>query len=177
MLFNLFPKNKKIDILITSAFVSLKKYSKENFEFKLDNEIVKLPYRIHYISNSLTSILSKNQKKILYCIYTRSHDGYTREKYIKKLVEEKIEKWEIPFIIKLCDDYVIQILEVIYESLKNRDNTDIKRFCLNNKKEIFKSYSRMVSYWNEYYRDIDFKDYVGRKIFVECLGYQKDFNK
>ena len=48
---------------------------------------------------------------------------------------------------------------------------------LNNNKEIFKSYLRMVSYWNEYYKEINFKDYIGRKIFVECLGYKKDFNK
>lgn len=179
MLLKSFPKNKKLNVLIALFFISFKTNSKENFEFKLDNETVKIPYRIHCIPNFkwLTSILSQTQKKILYCIYTRSSNGFIREKYIKKILEEKIEEWEIPFIIKLCDDYVIEILEVIYDLLKNRDNTDIKRFCLDNKKEIFKSYSRMVSYWNEYYREIGFNNYVGRKIFVECLGYKKDFNK
>ena len=33
----------------------------------------------------------------------------------------------------------------------------------------------MVSYWNEYYRDIDFNNYVGNKIFVECLGYNRKY--
>ena len=185
MLFKAFPKKLRKDIMVTWFFILFKFFNLifnsdvGSFEFKLDNEIVKIPYHTYHVPNFkwLTSVLSQTQKKIIYCIFTRSYDGYVREKYIKKILEEKIEEWEIPFIVKLCDDYVIEILEVIYDKLKDRDNTDIKNFCLNNKKELFKSYSRMVSYWNEYYREINFKDYVGRKIFVECLGYSKDFNK
>ena len=46
-----------------------------------------------------------------------------------------------------------------------------------NKVSINKSYSRMVSYWNEYYRkdEFDFKKYIGRNLFEECLGYDRHF--
>ena len=42
-----------------------------------------------------------------------------------------------------------------------------------------KSYSRMISYWNEYYsnREFDLHKYVGWKLFEECLGYDKSFEK
>lgn len=42
---------------------------------------------------------------------------------------------------------------------------------------ISKSYSRMISYWNEYYRgyEPDFRKYIGRKLFRECLGYNRTF--
>lgn len=90
-----------------------------------------------------------------------------------------IEQWVIPFIVKLCDEYVLEILEVIYNKLKERDNTDIQNFCLINKTAIRKSYSRMISYWNEYYRGYEnnFRKYLGRSLFRECLGYDRTFEK
>lgn len=55
--------------------------------------------------------------------------------------------------------------------------TILKRFVNKNEISIRKSYSRMVSYWNVYYRYTDkyrkFNEYVGRKIFKECLGFDK----
>ena len=90
-----------------------------------------------------------------------------------------IEQWVIPFIVKLCDEYVLEILEVIYNKWKERDNTDIQNFCLINKTAIRKSYSRMISYWNEYYRGYEnnFRKYLGRSLFRECLGYDRTFEK
>lgn len=178
MMFKAFPKKLYKDVLLLAPFNIINlMYNSDNkyFSFKLTNDNVKIPYRynIFSIPKAIFSKLSINQKKIIYCIQTRSSDGYEREKYIKKILNEDIEEWQIPFIIKLCDDYLIEILEIIYDKLKDRNNTDIKNFCLNNQEEINKTYSRMVSYWNEYYRDIDFNDYVGNKIFVECLDYKK----
>ena len=90
-----------------------------------------------------------------------------------------IEHWVIPFVIKLCDEYVIELIEIIYDKLKERDNTDIQDFCLKNKITISKSYSRMISYWNVHYRgyEFNFKKYIGRKLFRECLGYDRTFER
>lgn len=79
--------------------------------------------------------LEKNniQKEILYCIYTRSCNGYIREKYLKELLKLDFDYWAIPFIVKLSDEYIVEILEVIYDKLKIRNNDDIKRFGLENK--------------------------------------------
>lgn len=118
--------------------------------------------------------LEKNniQKEILYCIYTRSCNGYIREKYLKELLKLDFDYWAIPFIVKLSDEYIVEILEVIYDKLKIRNNDDIKRFCLENKNIINKSYSRMISYWNEFYRSKEpsFHKYI-KKILKESLFF------
>jgi len=181
VIFKAFPKELIKDILLVVLLIPFKiinvMYNSDNkyFSFKLKKDNVKIPYRFSnfQVSKNIISKLSIRHRKILYCMYTRNLDGYIREKHIKKILDENIEEWQIPFIVKLCDDYLIEILEIIYDKLKDRDNTDIKNFCLNNEKEISKCYARMVSYWNEYYRDIDFNNYVGNKIFIECLGYNR----
>ncbi len=149
--------------------------------YSLDNCMVKFPYRIYFMEPDIEKLneLTDMQKVILYCIYTRSCDGYVREKYVKKLLSLDFGYWAIPFIVKLCDEYVIEILEVIYHKLKDRNNSDIKNFCLENKAVINKSYSRMISYWNEFYRDreYNFRNYIGRKLFRECLGYDRTFER
>lgn len=77
-------------------------------------------------------------------------------------------------IAYIIDDYIVEILEIIYDKLKERDNTDIQSFCLRNKVSTSKSYSRMISYWNEYYRsyEFDFRKYLGRSLFRECFLFE-----
>ena len=160
--------------------------TEEHKIYKVGNGYVKVPYRVYNNEVSLISLyfLNERQKKILYCIYTRHNDGYIREKYLCKLLDMNLEEWVIPFIIMLSSEYVVEILDLIYEKLCNRNNTDIKDFCLQNKDIICKDYARMISYWNEYYRiynpyypnefyELDFHKYVGRKLFRECFGYNK----
>lgn len=62
-----------------------------------------------------------------------------------------------------------------YDILKKQDTEQIKRFCLENMDLFCKSYSRMISYWNEYYRNKynNFHQYIGRKLFRECFGYSR----
>lgn len=156
-------------------------YSENVIEYSFNNIIIKIPYRIYFSDVDITKIddLTDTQKVILYCIYTRSCNGYVREKYLNELLKLNFDYWVIPFIVKLCDEYVIEILEIIYDKLKDRNNNDIKIFCLENKSVINKSYSRMISYWNEFYRDreFNFHKYIGRKLFTECLGYNRTFER
>lgn len=156
-------------------------YSMNVVEYKLNKFVVRIPYRIYFVDVDITKMsnLTDTQKEILYCIYTRSSNGYVREKYLSELLKLKFDYWVIPSIVKLCDEYVMEILEVIYDGLRNRNNDDIKAFCLENKTIINKSYSRMTSYWNEFYqcRESNFHKYIGRKIFRECLGYDRTFKR
>lgn len=134
---------------------------------------VRFPYRIYDPEPKETDMekLDKYRKLNLFCMYTRSNNGYIREKYVRKILESDFEEWCIPYIVKLCDEYVIEILECIYEVLKDRDNSDIREFCRQNNEAVRKSYSRMVSYWNEYYRKDypDINKYVGVRLFKECF--------
>jgi hypothetical protein len=81
--------------------------------------------------------------------------------------------WTIPYIVKACDEYVLEILEMIYEVLKEQDKERFKKFCYENSISFCKSYNRMISYWNVFYRDRYYKyhQYVGSKLFKECFGY------
>ncbi len=155
------------------------RFSEEKIEYKIFDETVYIPYRNYLLEPSESDIskLTDVQKQILYCIYTRSCNGYLREKYILKLLSSDFREWCIPYIVKLCDEYVSEILYLIHDSLSQRNNQDIKAFCAANRPAVQKSYSRMVSYWNEYYRKevCDFNNYIGSKLFRECLGYGRAF--
>lgn len=188
MFYNSFPKEFNKDLQEVLKIIPLKTdhnisigVSEETVEYKLDNDVICIPYRMYFCDvdaeqlNDLTDI----QKSVLYCIYTRNNNGFIREKYLKELLKLDFDYWVIPFIFKLCDEYVIEILFDVYESLKDRDNSDFKHFCLDNKKAVNKSYSRMISYWNEFYRNrvYKFRRYVGRKLFRECFGYNRTFER
>ena len=174
--------NRVIETLPQTTFYNVRFATSDDvIEYAIKNHVIAIPYRMYLLDISDVEYEKMNQiqKQILCCIYTRSCNGYIREKYLRKLLDMPLEEWTIPFVIKLCDEYVLEIIEVIYNKLKARDNTDIQDFCLKNKVSIRKSYARMTSYWNEYYRgyEFNFKKYVGRKLFRECLGYDKTFER
>ena len=150
--------------------------SEEQIEYKVKNDAVSIPYRIYFLepSDNEISKLTTIQRRILYCMYTRCCNGYLREKYIRKLLACNFEEWCIPYIVKLCDEYVVEILYVLYDSLSGRSNDAIKAFCAANKRATRKGHARMISYWNEYYRaeNHDLSTYIGTKLFRECLGYR-----
>lgn len=176
-----FPSELKLDLQIVLEILPHFNYSYDMIEYQYHHQMIKIPYRIYIddIETSKIAQLSPVQKEILYCIYTRSSNGYIREKYINELLQLDFDKWVIPFIIKVCDEYVIEILALVYEKLKDRNNDDLKAFCLENKVAICRSYSRMISYWNEFYRNqiYHFHQYIGRKLFRECFGYDRAFEK
>ena len=188
MFYNSFPSgleenlSKVMETMPNNTFNNVPFVTSDNtIAYTLENHVVDIPYRMYLLDITDTEYekLSQTQKQILCCIYTRSCNGYIREKYLRKLLDMPFEHWGIPFIVKLCDEYVLEILEIIYDKLKERNNSDIQSFCLKNKVSISKSYSRMISYWNEYYRgyEFDFRQYIGRKLFRECLGYDRTFEK
>lgn len=188
MFFNSFPKkfNKDLQKVLkvipqkTDRNISIG-ISEEKVEYRLENDVISIPYRMYFCDVDPAQIkhLTDTQKTILYCIYTRNNNGFIREKYLKELLKLDFDYWVIPFIFKLCDEYVMEILEDVYENLKGRDNSDFKRFCLENIKTVQKSYCRMLSYWNEFYRIrvYKFRTYVGRKLFRECFGYDRTFER
>lgn len=184
-----FPLRLKDDVELVMNKISSTSYSSISTTFtfdlfttyQLEDEQVDIPYRMYYkeLSDTVLKTFNETQFKILCCLYTRHDDGYVRQKYLEKLFDMIIEEWEIPFIVKLCDEYVLEILELIYNKLSNRTNDDIKQFCKYNEDIIHNGYERMMSYWNVYYRHKGylFRSYIGRKIFREYLGYDKEFRK
>lgn len=149
-----------------------------------DGESVSLPYRIWHSDALLPGFpLTEQQKLIYHCIFTRSSDGYARQRHVEALLEKEPPEWVMPFVLKLCDEYVAEIIEVIYTALQGRDNEDYRAFCRLNYPTFHKGYDRMLSYWAAYYRWYNhrtqkycktrYRDYVGWKLYAEVFGCKK----
>ncbi len=148
--------------------------TEEKRYFSVHDHNIIFPYRMYYLEIPATTFKEFNyqQKMILHCIYSRNDDGFIRQKYIESLLSMDFADWAIPYIVKINDEYVVEILEMTYTILKTHDTRRLKQICSENIPQMQKSYARMTSYWNEYHRKHypNFRDYVGNKLFMECFG-------
>lgn len=183
-----FPDDLRNDGAKVVGLIPMKTYNNvsvgitdENIQYTQKNVVIKFPYRMYFIDvpDDVLNKLSLQQQMILHCIYSRCCDGFVRQKHIQSLLLMDYADWAMPYIVKICDEYVMEILEMTYDILRERDTEQIKRFCLENVQSFCRSYSRMTSYWNEYYRDRchNFHEYIGRKLFRECFGYSKSLER
>ena len=142
-------------------------------EFNLNQEKIKIYYRVQL--KNYRDLSTQNLENILYnCICSRSSDGYIRGKALLKILNSDYY-FVIPFILLLASEYVIEILEQMYTKSSEHTFLKMSQFLGENSEfyPIFKS--KIVSYWNEYYRKSynftnqilqypSFEDYVGYKI-------------
>lgn len=183
MLINAFPSELASDVqAVYKLLIEQKTYNnvkngvtEAGYEYTLFNEEnIILPYRIYYkdIPPALLSGFSAVQLDIYHCIYSRCCDGFVREKHTNVLLSKALSYWTFPYIVKISDEYVIDIVKDIYEVLNAQDTTELKKFCQMNIKALYSGYSRMVSYWDVYYRRkecLHLQDYVGKKLFSDCF--------
>lgn len=158
--------------------------SENRCSYLVKGDIISFPYRIYYKDVFEKSIgrFSPTQQLIYHCMFSRHHNGFTREKHIDAiLLLDEIPYCAFPYIIKVSDEYVIKILECVYGHLYQRNNNELKLFCIDNLASFCVSHDRMVSYWNEYYRhrngSYTYKNYIGRKLFHDCFGYTYSMEK
>ena len=147
-----------------------------------NNSAVMFPYRMYYNENEklYTKLKDEDEKLIFDCIFTRNSNGFIREKHILNILSNNnLPEWCFPYILRLSSEYVVQIVEAIYEEMKNKNNSSFTEFCIRNRIMSKRSYTRMVSYWNEYYRADawKFKDYIGKKLYSELFLPNRDFEK
>ena len=184
-----FPEAFEADVrAVCNALASTKSaawngvlYSAETSEWRLCcGERVKLPYRI-YVSDRLchSAKLSAWQMLIYHCIFSRSHDGYTRQKHVAALLTSPLLEWMMPYVVKITGEYVKEILICVYEGLQGKDTTALRTFCAKNLTCIRLEHCHMISYWNEYHRHgcYKYKNYIGKKLYAECFGYRKTGQK
>ncbi len=183
-----FPSDLGNDVFKVVQLIPHKTYgnvsigtSEQTIQYSQNNISIIFPYRMYFfeVPDEVVSKLNLQQKMILNCIYTRCCDGFIRQKHLQSLLLMDYADWAIPYIFKICDEYVIEILEMTYDILKDQDTERIKSFCLENVQHFCMSYSRMISYWNEYYRSkyINFHKYIGRKLFRDCFGYSRSLER
>lgn len=136
-----------------------------------NNDSVTIPYRVEEICSESLG-LSKDDKLAYLCCLTRNGNGYKRFNALNEILNlvDK-QKWVYPYILKLCDEYVVEILERIYDTLPQMLNSQFVDVIRLNMSNLKKGYARMVSYWNAYYRkDIpNIENYVGYKIYKTLI--------
>ena len=154
-------------------------------EYKVyfDGELLIIPYRLYFNEPKLEKekLLSPTQKEILNCIYLRHHNGFVRQKRLEQLVDTT-DDFVIPYTLQLLGEYVIEILEVLDRHINNKTIDNYVEFTNENKKYWQQTESRMISYWNEYYRRPKFpklKDYIGKQIVdrIKANAQQKTLQK
>ena len=180
-----FPKDCAEDVESVFEILTLKKscpcadvyYLDQPTEWLLlSGEKICMPYRLCLEDSDLDApSLTSRQQVILDCIFTRSCNGYQRQRSLERLLAGELPEFALPYVVKLCDEYVVEILQVVYERLSPADRLRCRALCVRNIDYIKRAHSRMISYWAEFYRGdcYRYKDYIGRKLYAECFGYRK----
>lgn len=147
----------------------------------LDGECITIPYRIYLADHgALFPVpLTADQQIVFHCILSRSHDGHVRERHIKELLDMDPPHWALPYIIKVCDEYVVEILELVYTHLSGTDTSAYQALCRLNLQQFLYSHARMVSYWNEFGRwdCYRYRNYIGKALFETCFGYTRSMEQ
>ena len=150
--------------------------------FALPNgESVTVPERIYFreAAEERLASLTAEQKAIYHCIFSRSHDGYARERHVRALSAENIPDFALPYIVYSGGDYVMEIVAAALALARGEERARLRGFCALNIKNVQSCHSRMMSYYREYYRDIcpDYGSYAGKALFEECFGFYKTGQK
>jgi hypothetical protein len=134
---------------------------------EVGGERVQIPCRVYFNEPhfALVERLTSVQQSILHCIYLRSHNGYIRQKHLESL-RGISEDFVHPFVIQLLGEYVVEILDVLDRLFTDSVADAYAPFLLSNSFYWKQTQSRMISYWDAYYRQ-DFpklNQYVGKHI-------------
>lgn len=167
-----FPSNLQEDVENVISFLSDKKFEIHPSLFHnviLNNESLTIPGRLYFDESiCMGNDLSDLQKIILDCLYLLNHNGYTRQKGLENL--KNVDEYFItPFVIQILGEYVVEILEVLEKQLNEKTIVNFQTFKNENPILFQKTEKRIVSYWNEYYRNRypKLKNYIGMKILAK----------
>ncbi|MFP6818633.1 MAG: hypothetical protein VCA15_05095, partial [Acinetobacter sp.] len=104
-------------------------------------------------------------------------NGFVRQRALERLLKTDLTSFMIPFIFQLLGEYVQEILEAIEPILDANNQGLFAAFMLQNPKYDQTTQSRIVSYWNEYYRIkyLNFNDFIGYKILNKLKSFVLTF--
>jgi len=138
-------------------------YPWTTFSVQVENETLSIPYRIyHNVSLTRTEGLTL-QEQLLACLLTRHHDGLIREKHLTRIIAVNAT-WVPPFVVQLLGEYVIEIIRIIENNLGVLDKSLYGGFLRLNPDFWALTRSRVVSYWDCYYRSHRKETYPGFRV-------------
>jgi hypothetical protein len=159
-----FPASVQDDALRVVATLPQPSWNTETFQVRVEGEAVFIPYRIYHDPALIDQArLSPLQEELLDCLLTRRHSGFIREKHLRKIVSSNRE-WIPPFVVPLVGEYVIEIIEEIWNNVNNLNPQLYRRFLTNNPTFHALTNQRVTSYWNCYHRRYRREEYAGFQI-------------
>ena len=133
-----------------------------------DGEALRIPSRTYYDSERLLACTRlPGDAGIAMCLGTRHHDGHLREACARQLLLQD-RAWTVPFVVHLCGEYVLEIIEVIGGVLPAWNAQALARYLRDNPAYVDTLERRSISYWSCYYRRRYpvWEDYPGRRAMV-----------
>jgi len=141
----------------------------------VEQEHIQLPMRVYVpeVTPERIEELTSIQQTMLFCLYTRHHDGHIRERYLRQLLKtNQQDEWILVYILELASEYVRDIVDIIVPVIEQWNLEVKRRFVSNDPAYMKRIEDRMISYWNAYYRTSGERrseaDYPGFRI-IESL--------
>lgn len=140
------------------------------FSVVVGGQQVTIPGRLYNDEPSANAVmtLTARQRQLLHCLYSRHCDGMVRQRHVEQIVGSA-DPWVVPFVVQLVGEYVLEILVVIRDGLRDlaapgsRGHLAYGTFIADNPAFFARTQRRVVSYWNCYYRAAytNFRGYPG----------------
>lgn len=150
-----------------------------SFQVLVSEEHLVIPYRINLPANILetSADLSASQKGILYCLFSRHHDGFVRGRCLHEIMKYDYV-WTVPYVIQLLGEYVVEIIDAIVTHLPQVDSVAYARFLAQNPHFYALTKQRVISYWDCYYRRQypNFDDYAGARAIAYLDRFPRKTN-
>ena len=157
-----FPKRFANEITNLNLMLKLKSRYEDSraFDVIVEDQLIKIPCRIYCEETDYKTIheLTDLQRLILFCYFTRHHNGFVREKYLKKVIAFD-EEWIIPYVIQLLSEYIREIHAELLSKKNVITSNNYIKFINHNKEFYLKTKQRVFSYWNCNYRTVDKNEY------------------
>lgn len=152
-----FPKRYEQEVRIVKACLPFAwtRLSPGTIKVKVEQEQIQIPMRVYVseIDSERIKKLTPTQQTMLYCLYTRHHDGHVRERYLQQLLKNHShDGWVLAYIIELASEYVREIVDIIVPAIEQWDPEVKRRFVEDDPAYMKRIEDRMISYWNAYYR-------------------------
>ncbi len=172
-----FPKRYEQDVRVVKACLPFAwtRLSPGSIEMRLEQERIQIPTRLYLLEVDSERIkqLTSTQQTMLFCLYTRHHDGHIRERYLRQLLKtNQQDEWILVYILELASEYVLDIVDIIVPVIEQWNLEVKRRFVSNDPAYMKRIEDRMISYWNAYYRSSGERrseaDYPGFRI-IESL--------
>jgi hypothetical protein len=143
------------------------------FSVVVEGQQVLIPGRLYNDEPSTVRVasLSSRQQQLLHCLYSRHCDGAVRQRHLEKVVGST-DPWVVPFVVQLVGEYVLEILVVICDELRDLATPGTcgrlayGQFIVDNPAFFARTQRRVVSYWSCYFRGTyaSFRGYPGGTI-------------